>query len=332
MEKIFLIDGSSMLSTHFYGNLPASYTFAKSEEDKLKALNNASKTSDGRYTNGVFNMTKTLLKLINEYHPKYIGVCWDISRDTFRRQIYPQYKAHRKETPIQLSSQFGLMQEVLEKMGIPQFKKENYEADDLLGTFSKKLSKEHQVFILTKDRDALQLIDVNTTVWLNTKNTSKLFLQIPDIDSELKHAPHNYFPFSLEAFRTIYGLEPRQLIDLKGLTGDKSDGIPGVENIGEKTATPILQNYGVIESFYEAIEPLDFKEAKSLFKEKGIKRINPDHMKINKEVALMSKQLAAIHTDVPGYENFSLNALNFEFQKENSQAIFKELEFHSLLD
>lgn len=332
MEKIFLIDGSSMLSTQFYGNLPMSYRFAKNEEDKLEALNDALQTSDGKFTNGVFNMSKTILNLINDYDPKFIGVCWDISRNTFRRQLYPHYKAHRKDTPIQLSSQFSLMQEVLEHMGIPQFKAENYEADDLLGTIAKKFSDEHQVFILTKDRDALQLIDFNTTVWLNTKQSSKLYLEIQELDNEFKHAPNNYFPFSLDAFRLIYGLEPIQLIDLKGLTGDKSDGIPGIDKVGETTATPILQRFETIENFYYAIENIDLKEAKKLLKEKQIKRINPEKMLENKDIALLSKKLATIHTSVPGYENLKLEDLKFVLKQNETQKIFNELEFKSLLD
>ncbi|MGF7535565.1 5'-3' exonuclease H3TH domain-containing protein [Bacillus mexicanus] len=263
MNRIFLIDGSSMLSTHFYGNLPASYRFAKSEEEKKKALKeDLLQTSTGDYTNGVFNMAKTILRLVNDYNPEYLAVCWDISRETFRRKLYPGYKSHRKDTPLQLSSQFPLMQKVLDYMGVPQFKKENYEADDLLGAISKRFSNENKIFILTKDRDALQLIDSNTTVWLNTKQVSKFFLQITELDSDRKHAPVNYFPFSLEAFRIIYGLDPIQLIDLKGLTGDKSDSIPGIDKMGEKTAIPILQHYKTIENFYDQLNQYDSKEFK----------------------------------------------------------------------
>lgn len=321
-----------MLSTQFYGNLPRTYTFAKNPEDKIKALDDALKTSDGRFTNGVFNMTKKLLRLIDETNPEYFGVCWDISRNTFRRQLYPSYKAHRKETPHQLSSQFGLMQEVLEQMGIPQFKLDNYEADDLLGTISKRFSGEYKVYIITKDRDALQLIDEHTTVWLDTKQSSKMLLEIEELDNESKYAPMGYFPFSLEAFRTIYGLEPIQLTDLKGMTGDTSDGIPGIEGIGEKTAIPLLQHFQTVENFYKETEILEVKAAKKYLKEHDIKRINPEKMMENKEIALLSKVLATIHTSVPGYESFSINSLQFELDRNRMIDIFEELEFYTILN
>lgn len=319
-----------MLSTHFYGSLPPSYTYAVTSEEKLAALSDALQTSNGQFTNGVFNMTKALLKLIKHYECDYIAVCWDISRKTFRKQIYSNYKSHRPPTPLQLSTQFSLMQKVLNYMNVPQFKLDNYEADDLIGTLAARFSPENKVFILTKDRDALQLIDNNTTVWLNTKNSKKLFLSISELSNELKHAPSGYFPFSLDAFRLIYGLEPKQLVDLKGLVGDKSDGIPGIHNMGEKTATPILQTFGTIESFYNAIEPLDNEVAKQLLKDKGIKRVNPQKMLVNKEVATLSKQLATINTAIPSYDNLPLESLKFILNREKTQQVFNELEFYSL--
>lgn len=330
MKKIFLIDGSSMLSTQYYGNLPKSYAFAKSKEEKVEAMKDILQTSDGIHTNAVFNMTKTILKLIKDYNIEYLAVCWDISRKTFRRELYPQYKAHRDETPRPLSSQFSLMQKVLDHMGIPQFKLENYEADDLIGTLSKRFSDENQVLILSKDRDVLQLVNSNTTVWLNTKQSNKFYPLIKELDNEYKHAPYGYFPFSLDAFRIIYGLEPKQLIDLKGLVGDTSDGIPGISNMGEKTATPILQRYETIEEFYRDIEKLTTKESDKMIKEKGIKRVSVEKMLKNKEVALLSKGLATINTSVPEYSDLSIDTLRFSINKKNTYAIFNSLEFRSL--
>ena len=217
-------------------------------------------------------------------------------------------------------------------MGVPQFKSEKYEADDLIGTIAKRFSSKHKIFIVTKDRDALQLIDMNTTVWLHTKQSNKLFMQIQDLDNKYKHAPSGYFPFSLESFRMIYGLEPEQLIDLKGLVGDTSDGIPGIDKMGEKTAIPLLQCFETIENFYETIESLDLKEAKKLLKEKQIKRVNLEKMIENKKIALLSKTLATINTDVPSLQSLSLKDLRFTLDTENMKSIFRDLEFHSLLN
>ena len=330
MKKIFLIDGSSMLSTHFYGNPPRSYLFAKTKEEKLEAWKDALQTSDGRYTNAVFGMLKTILKLQQDYSPSHLAVCWDVSRATQRRERYAEYKAHRGTTPSQLKEQFGLMQKVLDDLGVAQYKKEKYEADDLLGTIAARFSDKHQVIILTKDRDALQLINENTTVWLQTKSATKLYIEIQDLNVDKSFLP-GYFPFSLESFRIIYGLEPIQIIDLKGLTGDTSDGIPGIEGIGEKTATPLLQSFNTIENFYGSIELLTLNEAKKLLKEKQIKRINPEKMLNNREIALLSKELATIDTNVPGYEELEISSLSFSLDEQSLHKVLIDLEFNSLL-
>ncbi|MED2737744.1 5'-3' exonuclease [Bacillus toyonensis] len=330
MDKIFLIDGSSMLSTQFYGTLPPAYTYSKNEQERQAALEKVLKTSNGQYVNGVFGMTKTILKLINSYRPKYLAVFWDVSRQTFRREKYSSYKSHRKETPLALSSQFKLTQSVLSSIGVPQFKLDNYEADDLIGTFAKQLSTSNDVVILTKDQDALQLIDENTTVWLNTKNSEKLYSTFSNFNEQLLKPLKGYFPFTPEAFKTIYNIEPKQLIDLKGLVGDKSDGIPGVKNVGNKSAIPLLSNFKTIEGFYEAVENISLKDAKLLLKEKNIQRVNVENLIKNKEIALLSKELATIHTSIPDYANITTNDVKLNISKNDAERTFNELEFYSL--
>ncbi|MGN5650295.1 5'-3' exonuclease [Bacillus sp. Brlt_9] len=332
MDKIFLIDGSSMLSTQFYGTLPPAYTYSKTEQERQVALEKVLKTSNGQYVNGVFGMTKTILKLIDSYGPKHLAVFWDVSRQTFRREKYSSYKSHRKETPLALSPQFKVMQDVLSSLGVPQFKLDNFEADDLIGTFAKQFSSTNEVIILTKDQDALQLIDENTTVWLNTKNSEKLYSTFSNFSEQQLKPLKGYFPFTPESFKTIYKIEPKQLIDLKGLVGDKSDGIPGVKNVGNKSAIPLLENFITIEGFYAAVEDISLKDAKLLLKEKNIQRVNIENLIKNKDIALLSKELATIHTSIPDYEDITTNDVKLNINKNDAEQTFNDLEFHSLIN
>ncbi|MFS0781805.1 5'-3' exonuclease [Bacillus sp. 1P06AnD] len=333
MKTIYLIDGSSMLATNFFATPPNAYKFAKTDEDKAEAIKKALHTSDGRYTNGVLGMVKAILKLHNENEINHLAVCWDDPRED-RRALYSGYKSSRKKKPQELEEQFSLMKKVLADMGVPQFTADRFEADDLIGTFSSVLSKLHKVVIITKDRDALQLINNNSTVWLGVKpkQNTEMLNALMDIDDRLKYAPFGYFPFTPEAFQILYQLKnPKQLIDLKGLSGDTSDDIPGVTGIGEKTAIPLLQNFNTIEEFYEAVEPLSIKEAKELLKSKSVKRINPEKMLEHKDIALLSKTLASIETDIPVYNKKTIDDFVFTLNKEKMYGVFEDLEFRSLL-
>ena len=155
---LLLIDGSSLLTTQYYGNLPKEILFAKTEEEKKKHYYRIMQTKTGIYTNAVYGFMRILLKIIKEQKPGYLAVAWDKSRNTFRREIYSDYKGNRGETPVPLKDQFILCEELLQKMGIRQFMDDKFEADDFCGTLSKKFEKEIPVKILTKDNDYLQLV------------------------------------------------------------------------------------------------------------------------------------------------------------------------------
>lgn len=294
-EKLLIIDGSSLLSTSFYATATA-YLMAKTDEDKEKALTRLMKTSDGRYTNGVFPFMRTLLSLIKKNQPTHLAVVWDVSRQTFRQEIAGgTYKGTRKATPHPLKEQFISTQNLLQGI-VPQFlsgkdDEEVYEADDFAGSLAKRFQNEIPVFLHTKDEDYLQLVDTNTRVWLGSSKADKMFEDL-GLNRQEFNVPDGFFEFTLSTLKDIKGLEPYQIVEYKALCGDTSDNIPGVKGVGEKAVIPLLQEYGNIESIYDTIENLSSKEEKELkkfFKESlGIGRSPISYMLAEGVIALSS--------------------------------------------
>ena len=294
-EKLLIIDGSSLLSTSFYATATA-YLMAKTDEDKEKALTRLMKTSDGRYTNGVFPFMRTLLSLIKKNQPTHLAVVWDVSRQTFRQEIAGgTYKGTRKATPHPLKEQFISTQNLLQGI-VPQFLSEKddeevYEADDFAGSLAKRFQNEIPVFLHTKDEDYLQLVDTNTRVWLGSSKADKIFEDL-GLNRQEFNVPDGFFEFTLSTLKDIKGLEPYQIVEYKALCGDTSDNIPGVKGVGEKAVIPLLQEYGTIEAIYETIENLNAKEEKELkkfFKESlGIGRSPISYMLAEGVIALSS--------------------------------------------
>lgn len=292
-EKLLIIDGSSLLSTSFYATATA-YLMAKTDEDKEKALERLMKTSDGRYTNGIFPFMRTLLSLIKKNQPTHLAVVWDVSRQTFRQEIAGgTYKGTRKATPHPLKEQFISTQNLLQGI-IPQFlsgrdDEEVYEADDFAGSLAKRFQTEIPVFLHTKDEDYLQLVDSNTRVWLGSSKADKMFEDL-NLNRQEFNVPDGFFEFTLSTLKDIKGLKPYQIVEYKALCGDTSDNIPGVKGVGEKAVIPLLQEYGTIEAIYETIENLSAKEEKELkkfFKESlGIGRSPISYMLADGVIAL----------------------------------------------
>lgn len=338
MQRLLLIDGSSLLSTSFYGLIPEKYKWEKDPEKKKEILLNESmRASNGLYTNGVYRMTETLLHIIQDVKPSHLAVAWDVSRDTFRRKIYPAYKAHRKETPVTLSEQFGTMQYVLEHMNIAQFKLNDYEADDIIGTFANQFHQEIPVRILSKDQDVLQLVNDQIFVWMiASKVGSREHLN--------ESTPRNTGVFTHSFVNEHYGLNPIQIIDKKALEGDASDNIPGVKGVGEKASVPLIREYETVERLYEVLDELDAKSLKILkveLKEKGMTGLpfaklmatsEDENELIGKKAAILSKQLATIKCDIAELKHVRLDSLVLSPNFENARKVFTELDFKSLMN
>ena len=276
MEKFVLIDGNSLLNRAFY----ATPLFT---------------TKNGLPTNAVFGFVKLMLKIISDKKPSYFAVAFDLHAPTFRHKLYSDYKAGRKPMPQELAVQMPIIKEVLNIMQIKILQKEGYEADDLLGTIAKKFDV--QTYIYTGDRDSYQLVDQTTSVCFTRKGVSDIL--------ELNH----------NNFKDETGLTPSQIIDLKALMGDKSDNIPGVAGVGEKSAMTLLERFYDLDGVYAHLDEIT----------------GALHAKLetNKETAYFSKKLATIDTHVPFDLELSKCLLKTPFPYALKQK-FAELEFKSL--
>ena len=275
-RKLLIIDGSSLLSTSFYGTA-RDLMFAKTEEQKEQAYKKLMQTKDGIYTNGVYGFMKTFNKIIENQKPTHVAVAFDLSRSTtFRKKMYDDYKGTRSKTPTPLSQQFKLMQEVLEYIGVPVFKSYEYEADDFAGSLARRFEDEIPVYCHTKDNDYLQLLSNNVRIWLVSSKCDEMFEEV-GLDRKEFNLPDGVFEYTLTSFEQLQGLNtPEEFIDAKAIIGDKSDNIPGVFGVGDKAVIPLIREYSTIENLYEEIEgltPKEEKELKKFFKDSlGISR------------------------------------------------------------
>jgi DNA polymerase-1 len=257
-------------------------------------------TKAGEPTAGVYGFTSVLLRLIEQEDPAYLAVSFDTG-PTFRDQIFPEYKATREKMPEDLIPQFDRIRQVVEAFGIPILEAEGYEADDVLGTVGKlAVALGAEVTILTGDRDLLQLAEPHVTIRLAGQKLSEAA---------------DYGPAEVEA---KYGVRTDQFVDYKALIGDSSDNIPGVRGIGEKTAAKLLAQYDNLVSIYEHLDEIEMRYRGKL--------------EAGRQDAFLSQRLAQIALDVPLH--FSLEDCRREagFDREQVAALFRELEFRSLLD
>ena len=284
MEKILLIDGNSILNRAFYGT-QSSYL----------------KNAEGFSTGALFGFMNMFLKQIEEFSPEYAAVAFDVKAPTFRHERYSEYKAGRHATPPELLEQFPVAKELMEAMGIARLELAGYEADDLLGTYS-RIATENNIkcYIMTGDRDALQLVNENVNVLLCSTQKGRPHTEVYDID----------------AVKAKYGVLPSKLIDMKALMGDSSDNIPGVPGVGEKTAAALLIEYGSLDNIYENIENIK----KSALKEK---------LKNNKDLAYLSQMLGKIELFVP-YDADIKNMRTGNADSEALSALMERLEFKAI--
>lgn len=340
-DYLLIIDGSSLLSTQFFGNLPKEIMFAKTTEEKEKYFPKIMQTSTGIYTNAVYGFLRALLKIMKEQKPTYLAVTWDISRNTFRREIYPDYKGNRGETLEPLKDQFKLCQQVLDEMGVVQFMDERYEADDFSGTLCQMFEEEVPIRVMTKDNDYLQLITERTNLWLihsTAKKTDELYEKYGLSKKEV-NAPDRTFVFTPELVEKEFGILPSSVPSLKGIQGDSSDNIKGVPGVGEATAVALIKEYKTVEHLYEVLNQLDEagkKEINEYWKTLGIKRspINAllkisDTELVGEKAAMLSKTLATIKKDIE-LKDINLEQLRIHINTEKAQKCFNELEFKTL--
>jgi len=282
MKKLLILDSNSLMNRAFYA---------------LPPMNN----SDGINTNAIYGFMNMLFKMKDEINPDSIIATFDLKAPTFRHKEYSEYKAGRNKMPPELAEQFPIIKELLKFMGIKIFEIEGFEADDLIGTVSKFAeNNETEVFVVTGDKDALQLASDTTKIVITKKGVSETAV------------------YDRKTFIDEFEVTPTQFIDVKGLMGDKSDNIPGVPGVGEKTAFKLIKEYGCIEEVLKNIDNIPGKKLK-------------ENLENNVEQAIFSKKLATIMREVP--IEITLDDINCS-EKENVLEIKKmliRLEMKSIL-
>lgn len=279
-KTLVIIDGNSIINRAFYA---------------LPEMSN----KEGLKTNAIYGFTNMLLKIIDTYNPTHISVAFDRKAPTFRHIEFKEYKAGRKKMPDELREQFEPLKDLLDKFNIHRLEIDGYEADDIIGTVS-KIAEDNgfKVYIVTGDKDAIQLASNKTTTLITKKGVGEV--EEYDYDSVIEK----------------YEMTPTQFIDLKGLMGDKSDNIPGVPGIGEKTGIKLIKEFSSIEGIFDNID--------------SIKGSTKKKLEENKELAIMSKKLATIIRDVP--VEFNLEELEYgNYNTKDILDVFKYLGFTSLI-
>lgn len=341
-DYLCLVDGSSLLTTQFFGSLPKQILFAKTDEEKERYFNKILQTSDGFYTNAVYGFVKYLFKIIREQKPAYLAIAWDITRHTFRREMYADYKGNRGKTMAPLSDQFAICEELMDEFGIPQFMGTEFEADDFCGSVAARFENEIPVFIMTKDNDYLQLVNDKTKLWLmhsTVEKTDELYKKY-NIDKSKVNAPDRCFVYDKALIRSEFGVDAENVNSLKGIMGDASDNIKGVPGVGPATASALIGYYHTVDNVYAAIKgksKAELDKVKEEWKnELGIKRspINfllkeSDTELVGEKSARLSEKLATIKRDID-LDGLNLSDLKISINRDAAARGLAALEFASL--
>lgn len=281
MKKVILVDGNNLMFRSYYAT---AYT------------GNIMRNSKGFPTNALYGFTSMINKIVEEEKPEYMAVAFDIGKN-FRHEKYDHYKEGRRETPDDLKMQMPYARKILEAMGIKHYEVENFEADDIIGTIAAMADKdpEFDATIVSSDRDLLQLIsDVVDVKLLKQKG---------------------FIRYNRDSFKEDYGIEPIRIIDLKALSGDASDNVPGVKGIGEKTALKLLQEYGTLENIYANIDL--------------IKGATHEKLVNDRDSAFFSKDICTIYREVPLDD--TLDNMKYLGRSDTLDELFTDLEFYSFL-
>jgi DNA polymerase I len=282
-DRWVLIDGHSLAYRAFYA-LPPDLA-----------------TTSGQLTNAVYGFTSMLIKVMEEFKPHAVIVAFDKGKPEFRTERFAEYKAHRKPMPDELRDQMDLIHGVLDSLGIPFLEEEGFEADDVLATLTDILPQDAEIYIVTSDRDAMQLVDERVKVIANRKGISDIAV------------------FDARGVKDKFGVDPGQIVDYLALKGDTSDNIPGVPGIGEKTAAALIGEYGSLDDVYEHIREIKAGRARKALED-------------NRDSALMSRELATMRHDVPievkGASNWDLKP----WDEQAVRRVFDSMEFRKLYE
>ena len=282
-KRLLLIDGHSMAYRAFFALPAENFT-----------------TAQGQHTNAIYGFATMLISLLKDEKPTHVAVAFDVSRKTFRTELFPEYKANRAKTPDEFRSQMSFLHELVKGFGINQFEIEGFEADDIIATITKRAEAEGaEVLICTGDRDSFQLVTAQTTVLYPKRGVSEMARMTPD------------------AVQEKYGMSPEQYPDYAALRGDPSDNLPSIPGVGEKTAAKWVIEYGSLDALFENVEKIPGKVGESL-------RANVENVKLN-------RKLTQLLHDAP--MDFTIDALAWSGVAESDlTSLFEQLEFKTLKD
>ena len=284
-KKYLVIDGNSIMNRAFYA---------------IRLLS----TKDGLYTNAIYGFLNIYYMIIDKINPDFVSVAFDLKAPTFRHKMFVEYKAHRKMMPDELKVQMPVIKDILNAMNVPIYEIEGYEADDILGTIANINTKNSiSTYILTGDKDSLQLISDKTSIIMPSSKMGKT----------------EYTIYTPDVLMEKQSIAPKQVIDIKSLMGDSSDNIPGVPGIGEKTAYSLIGKYSSLENIYDNILELEATES--------VKK----KLRENKDIAFLSYKLATIDINVPidlDYDKAKIGSADIP----QLTSIFERLSFKKFLD
>jgi DNA polymerase-1 len=281
--RLFLIDGSSYIFRAFFAIPP---------------LSNAA----GLPTNAIFGFTNILLKLLKQHRPEYVVVALDAGRETFRNEMFADYKSNRPEAPAELVPQFPYFRKVLDALNLPLLELPGYEADDIIATLCGTMSgKGCQVVVVSSDKDLMQLVTDGIRLLDSAKDRW----------------------IGAEQVKDKFGVAPEQVIEVMGLMGDPVDNIPGVKGIGEKTAIALIQQFQTLENLFDHLDEVEQMKLRGAARVRNI-------LAEGKESAFLSRDLATVKRDVP--LDTQLEQLKFNgFDLDKTRTLFTELEFTNLI-
>ncbi|MBN1633867.1 MAG: DNA polymerase I [Ignavibacteria bacterium] len=287
-EKLFLVDAMAMIYRAYFALISTPLINSK-----------------GKNTSAVFGFTNAILKIIEDEKPDYLAVCFDTDKPTFRHKEFPEYKAQRQEIPTDMPWQIGKIKELVKAFNIALIEKDGYEADDIIGTLSKRAEKENMItYMVTPDKDFMQLVSDKTFMYKPVRNLGgRSPMEVEIIDAE--------------GVKKKFGIGPEKVIEILGLMGDASDNIPGVRGIGEKTALKLILEFGSIDNIYKNIEKLSGKKIY-------------ENLTTYKQDAYLAKKLVTIETNAPLDVDFHTLRME-EYNRDLLSELFSDLEFKSLM-
>ena len=282
--KLLVLDGNSIVNRAFYG---------------IKTLS----TKDGKFTNGIFGFLNILFSLKETYKPEGVAIAFDVHAPTFRHEMYKEYKGNRKGMPEELAQQMPILKDLLRALGYKLIECPGWEADDIIGTLAHNCNDDDMCYIATGDRDSLQLVNEKTNVLLAAPKGGKTETVVYNIEKIIEDK----------------GVEPIKLIEVKALMGDTSDNIPGVQGIGEKTATDLIRKYGSIDYIYKHFDELEFTPSVRT------------KLSAGKDMAFISRTLGTISKEAPVETDYNLYVPG-KMDEQAAKAILTDLEMQKFID